>query len=117
LQTPKGTKVATSASEVTDNEKKLIELRDSGLSWTKTTDAYNALLLEDKVSRSTVVYRYTALKANLTGIADEDRVLLPEVKKEVEDAMEKEKWGRIAELLEKKGGGKYPVSRMDSIPS
>jgi len=117
LQTPKRTKVATSVSELSEKEKKLLELVDGGMAWVKVYETWQVLYPDEAlIVEGTLRYRYKALKSNLTGVADEDRALLPKLKQEIEEKFEKQKWGFIAEALEKRGGGKYPVSGSDSHP-
>ncbi|RDW83712.1 uncharacterized protein DSM5745_04038 [Aspergillus mulundensis] len=65
-----------------------------------------------KVGGSTLRMRYNTMKANFTGVTEEDGARLMRFKKEIEEKFEQEKWHRIVNAIQADGGDKYPAATL-----
>ncbi|RMZ00985.1 hypothetical protein D0860_07792 [Hortaea werneckii] len=104
--TPKKVTIPRSYDECGPADRQLLDMRDSGSSWSEIRTAWEKLTGE-KTGSSTLPNRYVRLKSNFTVVQEEDLPRLLEAKRSVEEAFEKGKWGMVAEAVEKMGGMRY----------
>ncbi|KAK5175427.1 uncharacterized protein LTR77_000566 [Saxophila tyrrhenica] len=98
--------LATSYDLCEEHDKMLIDMRDSGASWTDIRKAWEEKV-GDATAYSTLPNRYSRLKSNFVVIRESDNPKLIEAKQEVEAEFEREKWGQIAERMVSKGAERY----------
>ena len=67
-------------------------------------------LTGEKLLQSSLMPRYSRLKANLTVMPKQDQDQLLSSKEIVETRIERERWNMIAEEMRKHGSGSYTVS-------
>ncbi|KAL4784065.1 hypothetical protein BJX76DRAFT_357395 [Aspergillus varians] len=105
-------RIPTSLSEAGMQDKLILKLRDDdNLPWSKVTKQFESIT-ETSVGASTLRMRYTTMKANFTGISEEDEARLFRFKKEIEGKFESEKWQRIGEAIIQDGGAKYSAAAL-----
>ncbi|ODM14572.1 hypothetical protein SI65_10058 [Aspergillus cristatus] len=100
--------IPTTLNEASAEDKMIIRLKEvEGKTWAEIRK-----IMEDitgaKLGGSTVQVRYTRMKANFVVFDKEDEDRLLQSKKEIEERFESEKWQKIANSIEVKGGNKYP---------
>ncbi|ODM14563.1 hypothetical protein SI65_10049 [Aspergillus cristatus] len=102
--------IPTTYEEASEEDKLLIRLKDENKPWAEITKA-----LEDITGVTLgagLRARYARIKANLVGFEEGDGPILFELKKEIEDKQELEKWQRISEGIEARSGNKYPITTL-----
>ncbi|OJJ80772.1 uncharacterized protein ASPGLDRAFT_832615 [Aspergillus glaucus CBS 516.65] len=102
--------IPNSYEQASNEDKLLIRLKDENKPWTEITKA-----LEDITGMTLgagLRSRYARIKANLVGFEEGDGPILFELKKDIEDKQELEKWQRIAEGIEARSGNKYPITTL-----
>ncbi|KAL4803175.1 hypothetical protein BDV18DRAFT_163232 [Aspergillus unguis] len=104
-------RIPTSLAAAGEEDRMILRLRDEGKPWSEINKAFvDATGI--KIGASTLRMRYTTMKANFTGVTEEDETRLMRIKKEIEEKFETEKWHRIVEAVSQDGGGKYPAATL-----
>ncbi|KAF1992541.1 hypothetical protein K402DRAFT_399637 [Aulographum hederae CBS 113979] len=111
VKTPScGAKIANSVEGFSASDEILLELRDGGMTWTDIKACWEEKTGEKPpAGASTLGVRYTRLKRNLAGIADEDRDKILGLMEGIETKFEKEKWSYLAQAVEDDGGQTYGI--------
>lgn len=90
----------------TAHDKMLLTLCDAGAPWSEIRAKWKAMT-GDNTAYSTLPNRYSRLKAAYVVIPEEEYAGLLEAKQEVDGEIERERWGRVAERMVEKGGGRW----------
>ncbi|KAL4905158.1 hypothetical protein BDW74DRAFT_178164 [Aspergillus multicolor] len=115
--------IPTSRATAGELDLMILRMRDDySAPWLQINKAY-AEKSGIKVGGTTLRCRYTTMKANFTGVTEEDEDRLIRFKKEVEkkveqekkameEKLEQEKWRRIADAIHADGGDRYPTATL-----
>ncbi|EEQ31275.1 conserved hypothetical protein [Microsporum canis CBS 113480] len=95
-----------SLEEASEEDKMMLRMRDEeNKPWSEIRAAWEEITGE-AVGGSTLSNRYQRIKANFT------EAKLLQVKMEIEEKFESEKWCRIADAMESAGGKRYPAAAL-----
>ncbi|PPJ55105.1 hypothetical protein CBER1_01519 [Cercospora berteroae] len=92
--------------ECDEVDKMLIEWRDQKKEWGPIKAEWKRLTGE-ATAVSTLPNRYTRLKTNFAVLNEEDKGILIQAKREIEDSFQAQKWSLVANVLHSKGGSDY----------
>ncbi|KAM5447245.1 hypothetical protein MaudCBS49596_006007 [Microsporum audouinii] len=101
-----------SLEEASEEDKMMLRMRDEeNKPWSEIRAAWEEITGE-AVGGSTLSNRYQRIKANFTVFSTQDEAKLLQLKMEVEEKFESEKWCRIADAMESAGGKRYPAAAL-----
>ncbi|KAM5478965.1 hypothetical protein McanCB56680_005855 [Microsporum canis] len=101
-----------SLEEASEEDKMMLRMRDEeNKPWSEIRAAWEEITGE-AVGGSTLSNRYQRIKANFTVFSAQDEAKLLQVKMEIEEKFESEKWCRIADAMESAGGKRYPAAAL-----
>ncbi|EYE98700.1 uncharacterized protein EURHEDRAFT_374756 [Aspergillus ruber CBS 135680] len=102
--------VPASYEEASPEDRMILRMKETeGKGWGEIQKAIEEVTGSNFVG-STLRVRYMKLKANFVVFEREDESHLLQGKKELEEKWEHDKWQKIAEYVEMKGGNKYPAA-------
>ncbi|KAM5470333.1 hypothetical protein MferCBS49748_002506 [Microsporum ferrugineum] len=101
-----------SLEEASEEDKMMLRMRDEeNKPWSEIRAAWEEITGE-AVGGSTLSNRYQRIKANFTVFSTQDEAKLLQLKMEIEEKFESEKWCRIADAMESAGGKRYPAAAL-----